>query len=297
MRRTALVTGFAAGVTLLAVPAVAAVPTTPESVGADWVFKKEWSSSQAYPKGSVVRYNSALWLATKKVKKGSAAPGSNSRWALLLRDGDLGGAGAVGAPGPAGAPGEAGAAGPAGATGAQGVAGLQGSTGATGATGSTGPDGIKGPTGVTGPTGATGSRGLTGTRGATGAQGARVLAGNVDFIDPQDTAGYFGLGGAGLLAPAAATVQAAMPFGGTLSNFSVHSSPVTGQPLEVVLYVNGVATAIKCTVPISGANQACTSAGTLVLAVNDKVSFRINRTAGGPAVTHVGVTAGFQPAA
>jgi hypothetical protein len=119
-----------------------------------------------------------------------------------------------------------------------------------------------------------------------------VLAGNVDFIDPLDGTGFFGLGGAGLLSSTAAPVASALPFGGTLTSLYVHSDTVAiPGGVAVTVLRNGIATSITCTIPNSAA--ACTATGTVVFTAGDTVTLKVVKT-GGSALQHLGVTMGYQ---
>src|SRR6188472_3128268 len=53
------------------------------------VWKGEWDSDQAYDEGSLVRYNSSLYLATNNVATGGVAPDTpgDTLWAFLVGGG------------------------------------------------------------------------------------------------------------------------------------------------------------------------------------------------------------------
>lgn len=225
--------------------------------------------------------------------------------------GEIGPVGAAGAPGPVGAPG------PKGEDGADGKDGLPGPQGAPGPVGPPGmglpgpmgPPGMIGPQGAPGPAGAPGLKGDPGAPGATGDPGAKgdmgakgdpgasgpkgdlVLAGNVDFIDPAETAGFFGLGGTGMLAPASSDVQATMPFAGSVVGFTVHSATLSGVSATVTLVKNGTSTAVECT--IASGQQACSDLDTVAFAVNDTLAVKVTKAATGLAIQHLGFTAGY----
>jgi hypothetical protein len=108
-----------------------------------------------------------------------------------------------------------------------------------------------------------------------------ILAGNVDFIDPADTSGFFGLGGTGLLAAASASVAAPMPFAGTLSSFAVHNQALSSVPaLTVTVYKNGAPTALTCSE--TGTATACTdSTHSVTFLAGDTLSVAITKSASG----------------
>jgi hypothetical protein len=141
--------------------------------------------------------------------------------------------------------------GPTGVTGTTGVTGATGATGisVTGPTGSTGPTG---PTGATGPTGITGIAGLTFLGGSSGSNG--VGAGC-----------FLGLFSA-QCASVESDVQVPLPRGGTISNFVYHGFGGATAGVIITLRVNGVNTAITCTISATGAcNDSIDTAPILAL--------------------------------
>jgi hypothetical protein len=248
----------------VSVAAAAQVMSSPAAVSGSWTYRDRWSRTTAYPKHSVVRYSGDVWLATRAIPKGVAPGVRGSGWRLLVRGGS---------PGPAGAPGVPG---PAGATGAQGERGPAGPQGAPGEQGPQGQPGIPGP------------------QGEQGVAGDRILAGNVDFVDAADLTGFFGLGGMGMLAPAAASVGATMPFAGTLVRFSGYGDSPTA-PVIMTVFKNGAATALACALPpVSGQASTCTAAGSVAFAVGDRFAVRVSNSSGS-FVRYVGFTAGYTP--
>jgi hypothetical protein len=288
--------------------AAAQVMSSPAAVSGSWTYRDRWSRTTAYPKHSVVRHSGDVWLAARAIPKGVAPGTKGSGWRLLVPGGSRGPAGAPGVPGPAGAVGPAGPAGPVGAAGAPGALGPAGATGAQGERGPAGPQGEpgdQGPQGEQGPVGLQGQQGIPGPQGAPGIAGPqgdqgeqgerglpgdRVLAGNVDFIDPAETEGFLGLGGMGMLAPAAASVGAAMPFAGTLSGFAVHAEAPT-VTVTVTVFQDGTATSVTCDVPIGA--TGCTSASSVPFTAGQRLAVRVTKPNGGSAVRFLGFTAGY----
>jgi hypothetical protein len=123
--------------------------------------------------------------------------------------------------------------------------------------------------------------------------GDRVLAGNVDFVDPSETAGFLGLGGMGMLAPSAASVAAVMPYAGTLSGFSVHAQALAGVSVTLTVFKDGASTTIACTVPSGG--TACSGAGSEAFAAGDELTVQVTKASAGSAVRFLGFTAGYSP--
>lgn len=308
---------IAAAVTaVVAVPLVATAGTaqpqaatpgaslTAAAASADsWTYRARWSPKSRYPAGSVVKWEGSVWLATRAIGKGAEPGTRGSGWVKLVSGGsvgDVGPAGPMGPVGPAGPAGPQGVVGDVGPAGATGPAGPQGPQGVPGPTGMTGAEGPAGPMGPAGPPGEPGAPGDPGPKGDTGAQGDpgprgpggdRVLAGNVDFIDPAESAGFFGLGGTGMLAPTAAAVQAVMPFAGTLSGFSVHSQAISGVTVTVTIVKNGIATDVSC--QIAGGAGACADADTVEFAAGDSLAASVTKGTTGAAVQHLGFTAGY----
>lgn len=285
--------------------AAAQVMRTPAAVSGAWTYRDRWNRTTAYPRHSVVRWNGDVWLAKRAIPRGVAPGTKGSGWSLLVPGGQRGPAGAPGVPGPAGAAGEQGPAGPRGEQGLpgpqgapgvpgpqgdQGLPGPQGEPGIPGPPGPFGPPGPAGVPGVPGPKGDQGDPGLQGIQGNQGPAGDRVLAGNVDFIDPTETAGFLGLGGMGMLAPAAASVGAAMPFAGTLSGFAVHAQAPT-VAVTVTVFQDGTATSVTCEVP-SGAT-GCTSPASVAFTAGQRLAVRVTKPSGGSAVQYLGFTAGY----
>lgn len=263
-----------------ATPAAVVAAAAPTADG--WTYRARWSPKVRYPAGSVVKWKGSIWLATQATRRG-AEPGSRaSGWVKLVASGSDGAQGPMG---------PVGATGPAGPQGPQGVPGPTGMTGAEGPAGPAGPEGPAGAQGAPGEPGPKGDPGATGDPGPQGPGGDRVLAGNVDFIDPAETAGFFGLGGTGMLAPTAAAVQAVMPFAGTLSGFSVHSQAVSGVTVTVTIVKNGVATDISC--QIASGSGACQDADTVAFAPGDSLAASVTKGTTGAAVQHLGFTAGY----
>ncbi len=196
--------------------------------------------------------------------------------------------GVDGLPGPQGIPGIPGAQGPVGAAGSPGPVGPPGTPGPPGLQG---PPGAPGPLGPQGVPGAQGDAGPKGDAGAQGPRGDLVLAGNVDFIDPAETTGFFGLGGTGLLAGSSSAVQATMPFAGTLGSFTVHAANLSGVNATVTVVKNGTATPVECTV-VSGSG-ACTAGGTVPFSVADTLSVKVSKGSTGAAIQFLGFTAGY----
>jgi hypothetical protein len=295
------------------VAAASQVMASPAAVSGSWTYRDRWSRTKAYPRHSVVRYSGDVWLATRAIPKGVTPGTRGSAWRLLVAGGTRGPAGAPGVPGPAGATGPAGPAGPVGAAGAPGPVGPAGATGEQGAPGpqgepgDPGPQGVNGEQGIPGPQGQQGAhgpqgepgdpgpqgeQGIPGPQGQRGPAGDRVLAGNVDFIDPSETAGFLGLGGMGMLAPAAASVAATMPYDGTLSGFAVHAQAVT-VAVTVTVFKDGTTTSVTCQVPIGA--TGCTSPASVAFTVGQQLAVQVTKPGSGSAVQYLGFTAGYAP--
>jgi hypothetical protein len=185
-----------------------------------------------------------------------------------------------------GATGSTGATGPMGLTGATGanstVAGPTGAMGATGATGATGanstiagPTGPMGPTGATGPTGPTGTTGAAGATGATGTNGTTVLAGG--GVTSANFTEFFPYG-AFTQSGTAANVDVPVAVAGTLHvlHVKLSSPPGTASNAEYVLtvIVNGIATAITCTITGTSATSCADTTHTATVSPGDLLELR-----------------------
>ncbi len=185
--------------------------------------------------------------------------------------GSEGKSGATGATGPSGNEGKAGAAGATGGTGPTGAAGAKGATGSAGATGPTGAGatGAKGGTGATGPSGAT---------GLTGPAGGFVTGGTAD--EEVERAGFIGIGELGI-SSLESSVAATWPAANTLDQLFVfaQSGNATG---TYTVTVNGVATALKCTLTKA---QSCRDlTDTAAIAVGQTFAIHVTAVSGRPRV-------------
>lgn len=171
-----------------------------------------------------------------------------------------------GATGPSG---PAGVTGPKGSTGARGPTGSRGPTGAQGPTGSRGSTGAKGPTG----TGATGQRGPTGAKGTTGATGPTGSSGPGTLL-VGDSGGanlvandYIGLG---YMTPNYNQAEQVVP-AGTLHDLIVGVTfPPAPSTRTFTVYVNGLPTALSCTL---SALLTCTdSIDTVTVVAGDTIA-------------------------
>lgn len=163
--------------------------------------------------------------------------------------------GTSGVSGPSGVSGLSGVSGPSGASGIQGVSGLSGvagPSGVSGLSGVAGPSGISGATGPSGPSGPSGVSGISGTAGASapinwGSYGTSAV--NLVTLN-----GAFGpLFGTGTPGVTEALVQSTVSVATSITNLRVNSGNIgAGDALTVTLRVNGVSSALTCTVAASG---------------------------------------------
>jgi Collagen triple helix repeat (20 copies) len=201
--------------------------------------------------------------------------------------GPIGAAGAAGAMGgPAGATGPTGPTGPpgfAGVVGALGAAGVAGPTGATGPTGPTGSagavgalgaGGVAGPTGPTGPTGPFGPTGVVGSAGAAGGSGDTFIGRTVYATS---TISPIYLSPVGAFAPSTTEgpSQQQQPYACSVHGLLVSSDlfDQAANPHVFTVRVNGVATAVACTINAGG--SGCSSASASSIAPGDLLSVEV----------------------
>jgi len=196
-----------------------------------------------------------------------------------------GGSGSTGPAGPQGAQGAAGAQGPTGPQGAQGAAGAQGPTGpqgaqgAAGAQGPTGPQGAQGAAGAQGPTGPQGAQGAAGAQGPTGPQGATPTGGLDIFFGylsaANSTSDRFCPSNYGAIQSieSAGVTLAGSAF--TVTEIRVrHGGQQWATAVTYTLRINGVDTAVTCTVASSG-TTASASGFSVAVAKGDRLSVKV----------------------
>ena len=214
-------------------------------------FQGAWSSSTTYAQGDVVSFMGSSYISLQNSNLNHQPNTSPTFWSTLAQVGATGATGSTGATGAAGVPGATGATGSTGATGATGASGPTGTAGANGATGPTGSTGATGATGATGPTGPAfnvygGSRSKhTPSTNKTTYYAPFYLDGEHDDEDDDHDDGKGG---------------AQVPMvAGTLSNFraSISAAPGSGNSWIFTVRVNGVNTALTCTITNSAPNTSC----------------------------------------
>ena len=201
----------------------------------------------------------------------------------------------AGQPGPQGPQGPAGATGPTGPAGPPGPTGAAGPTGATGPQGNTGPAGPAGPAGPTGspgPTGATGPQGATGPAGPAG-NGVNLLSGGVPFVDALDTDGFVGIGEFPYVRPTSALAATKVAAGGRVSNFtaSLGSSAGATGPVVFIVFKNGTATSVTCSIP-AGSSSCIDMTDSVLFAAGDTFSLEIQNQSN-VFLLNAGWTAGY----
>lgn len=208
-----------------------------------FAWRDVWSPTTTYGVNDAVSLGGTSYLSLVADNLNNDPETSPDAWAILALEGADGATGPTGDTGPTGATGPTGDAGPTGPTGADGATGATGATGGDGAIGPTGPtgaDGATGPTGETGPTGAT---------GPTGHSGFVVIVIVVATDDPvADNAGRYLAIGSGRQSPNVGDAGSPMPVAGTIGNLRVSASNAGIEALEVTVFVDGMASAVMCTV-------------------------------------------------
>jgi len=202
--------------------------------------------------------------------------------------------GLVGA-GPSGPSGPSGPLGPEGPLGPLGPLGPQGPQGPVGPTGATGPSG---PSGVSGPSGPSGVSGPAGTGIAIlpfGTQDGEEICGSLGPIcDRQGDTLYFGFG-KGTPGDDEDDAQVPMPVAGTITRLEVFvDTNPTGaagtQSWTFTVRVNGISTAISCTISEGDVPLQCSDIGAVAVSVGDRVDVRATAGTGDEPSTAVGGT-------
>jgi Collagen triple helix repeat (20 copies) len=150
-----------------------------------------------------------------------------------------------------------------------------------------GQAGPAGPAGATGPQGPQGPGGSAGANGTNGTPGAAGVAGPTLFLGTMGTAAFSNPSAGGNFGTEA-SAQAPIPPGSafTAKSFTagVNPAPGGGNTVKIAFRIDGVDTALQCTV--SGANTTCAPPGdpTVVVPVGAKISMQTTST-GAPAST------------
>jgi hypothetical protein len=183
-----------------------------------------------------------------------------------------------GPPGPPGPPGETGPPGATGPPGPQGATGAAGPQGGAGAQGPPGPQGVQGVQGIPGPQGVQGLQGIQGPPGPSGPNRTILFGGSCSSL----SASTFTVRLApGACQQAAATGTGTPLPGGTVGNLRARvEEPIgTGQDVTFTVHVNGVASALGCTITEDEAE--CSDTGdTVSLADGDRLGLIVNSTTG-----------------
>jgi hypothetical protein len=109
--------------------------------------------------------------------------------------------------------------------------------------------------------------------------GSAVLAGSVDFIDATQTTGAIGLGGGASLAPSVAAGDSPLPTSGTVSNFAVHALPnAASGTISFTVYVNGVASAVACT--LTAPSTSCATDQTVTATAGQPIAVVVANATG-----------------
>jgi hypothetical protein len=106
-----------------------------------------------------------------------------------------------------------------------------------------------------------------------------VISGVVTFVDPADPSGFIGMGGEANLAATAAAAASEVPTAGTLAGFRGHLTAPAAGSVVFMLFVNGIATTVACTVP-AGATACVDSTHTVVLAAGDVIAVNLANSSG-----------------
>lgn len=137
--------------------------------------------------------------------------------------------------------------------------GARGPRGLRGLAGATGPRGLQGPAG---PGGSPGSNGTNGTPGASGVAGPTIIAGSMGFP-------AFSVPGSSANFGSEASAQVPVPAGSsyTAKSFTVTkaTAPGAGTSITVALRINGVNTALTCTIAGAAQTTCAPPAGTTVV--------------------------------
>jgi hypothetical protein len=100
------------------------------------------------------------------------------------------------------------------------------------------------------------------------------------FVDALDTTGFVGTVGSQNVFPSASEAASPVPITGTLSNFSVHTGTnVSGGPLVLTVFKNGVATSMACTIA-SGGSSCSDSSTTITVTTANTIAVRIENNSG-----------------
>ena len=159
---------------------------------------------------------------------------------------------------------------------------LKGQVGATGPQGPQGIQGIQGIQGLQGPGGAAGADGTNGTPGASGVAGPTIISSAMPSTDGHQPPGS----GSNLGSDASAQVPVPPGSSYTAKSFVASTSVAVGvAPLVISFRINGVDTALKCTIPV--AQTSCDAgAASVVVPAGAKVSMQT--TASGATPSFVG---------
>jgi len=155
---------------------------------------------------------------------------------------------------------------------------LKGKTGPAGANGAAGAQGPAGPQGLKGEGGSAGSDGTNGTPGATGVAGPTIFASAMATSNGHQTPGAGNNNGDD------ASAQAPVPPGSafTAKSFvAATATNVTGATLVIAFRINGVDTALKCTIPV-GQNACNAGNATVVVPAGSKISMQTDPGPTGP---------------
>jgi hypothetical protein len=118
-----------------------------------------------------------------------------------------------------------------------------------------------------------------------------VFMGTVSFIDPADSVGYVPVSGGSTAVANRSDAEIALPRAGTMTGLSVGLTARQGTT-TLTLWVNGVATALACTVPAQG--STCSDTGeSIAVAAGDVVSFKYAAD-GTPPIKNLRYAVGFE---
>lgn len=169
-----------------------------------------------------------------------------------------------------------------GKTGARGPAGAPGAAGSAGTTGTTGAPGAQGLQGLQGAAGKDGINGAPGAAGTSGSTAPALLFGNASVTPGATTFSGPGTG------PTGSEVGSQVPVppgtGLTARDFSaaVKAAVAAGQTVQLTMNLNGVPTALGCTV--TGPATTCESGSntTVALPSGGKIAIIVTSSAGAP---------------